>query len=75
MVELLLFLGQQGGDAEVNQLNLLGLGVNEEVGRFNVFVDDALLVEIAKCFGQLNGDIEKFVEVRERRLPIGRECH
>jgi hypothetical protein len=38
------FFGQLGGDAKVDEFDLLRLGVNQEVGGFDVFMNDALLV-------------------------------
>ena len=53
---------QQTGDAEVDQLDLVSLRMDQDVGGFDVFVDDALLAEIMQGVGQLQGNGEKFTE-------------
>jgi len=55
----LVFSGQVGGDAEVRELDLFATGVNQNVLRFDVFVNHALTIETLQNLGNLNRKPQK----------------
>ncbi len=60
-----------GGRVEVDDADVEGLGIDDDVGRFDVLVHDPLAVHVMKAIGDLKGDVEE--DERRKRTTLKEE--
>ncbi len=60
-----------GGRVEVDDADVEGLGIDDDVGRFDVLVHDPLAVHVMEARGDLEGDMEE--DGRRKRTTLKEE--